>query len=92
MLNDHSEPYIESNDNPKGIDLITIYFPYYLHRFEDCYQNLMVKYNKTIKMLTLFSGMQIIDNSTIKFKDRPSKPFITLYSYYCKGIKNIGIN
>ena len=22
MLNDHSEPYIESNDNPKGIDLI----------------------------------------------------------------------
>ncbi len=87
MLNDHSEPYIESNDNPKGIDLITIYFPYYLHRFEDCYQNLMVKYNKTIKMLTLFTGMQIIDNSTIKFKDRPSKPFITLYSYYCKGIK-----
>lgn len=47
----------------------------------------MVKYNKTIKMLTLFTGMQIIDNSTIKFKDRPSKPFITLYSYYCKGIK-----
>ena len=38
-------------------------------------------------MLTLFTGMQIIDNSTIKFKDRPSKPFITLYSYYCKGIK-----
>lgn len=68
MLNDHSEPYIESNDNPKGIDLIiityldkiltkevikyiiinnpakdfyvlkgTIYFPYYLLRFEDCY-------------------------------------------------------
>lgn len=27
MLNDHSEPYIESNDNPKGIDLINkIYY------------------------------------------------------------------
>ena len=29
MLNDHSEPYIESNDNPKGIDLITLFLLFF---------------------------------------------------------------
>ena len=77
------------NNPPKDFYFLkgTIYFPYYYHRLEDCDRSLVVRYNKTMKTLTLLRGMQITDNNTLKFKDNPSKPLITHCSYCFKNIE-----
>lgn len=64
-----------------------IYFPYYYHRLEDWDWGLVVRYNKSMKTLSKFRFMQKTNKNTLKFENKPSKPFITHCTYCFKNIE-----
>jgi len=63
------------------------YFPYYYHRLDDFDKILVIRYNKNIRTLSKKRLMTVTNRTTLKFKDNPTKPFVTHCSYCFKTIE-----
>ena len=80
--------YIRNNP-PKDLYFIkgSMYFPYYYHKIEDWDKGLIVRYNKNMQTISKYRKMNIVNNNTLKFYYKPTKPLITHCSYCFKDME-----
>ena len=64
-----------------------IYFPNYYVRHQNWDRGLVKRYNKSMETFSRLRERRPHDKNTLRFKDDPSKPFITHCSYCFKDIE-----
>ena len=79
--------YIRNNP-PYSFKFIkgTYYFPYYYHRIGDWNKGYVVRYNKNMKTLSKYRGMNVKNYNLLKYKYNPKKSLITHCTYCFKNI------